>query len=104
MRNQLTIFLPIETKSRELPYKSPLAFILADLGCKVVIGRQQETRLSWYKSKNFFILIKVRKNQGKLFKDIKNCNGGIGVFCEEGLLYKSKEQYISERINENILN
>ena len=102
MRNQLTIFLPIETKSRELPYKSPLAFILADLGCKVVIGRQQETRLSWYKSKNFFYIDKsVAKTKGNLFKDIKNCNGGIGVFCEEGLLYKSKEQYISERINEN---
>ena len=85
MQNQLTIFLPIETKSRELPYKSPLAFILADLGCKVVIGRQQETRLSWYKSKNFFYIDKsVAKTKGKLFKDIKSCNGGIGVFCEEG--------------------
>ena len=52
MRNQLTIYLPVETKSRELPYKSPLAFILADLGCKVIIGRQQEVRLSWYKSNN----------------------------------------------------
>ena len=104
MRNQLTIFLPIETKSRELPYKSPLAFILADLGCKVVIGRQQETRLSWYKSKNFFYIDKsVAKTKEKLFKDIKRCNGGIGVFCEEGLLYKSKDQYISERINENCI-
>ena len=34
--------LPVETKSRELPYKSPLAFLLANLGCKVLIGRQQE--------------------------------------------------------------
>ena len=104
MRNQLTIYLPVETKSRELPYKSPLAFILADLGCKVIIGRQQEVRLSWYKSNNFFYVDKsAAKTKLKLFQDIKKCNGNIGVFCEEGLLYKSKEQYLSERIYEKSL-
>ena len=45
MQDKLTIFIPIETKSRELPYKSPLAYLLAYLGCKVFIGRQQELRL-----------------------------------------------------------
>ena len=75
MRNQLTIYLPVETKSRELPYKSPLAFILADLGCKVIIGRHQEVRLSWYKSNNFFYVDKsAAKTKLKLFQDIKKCN------------------------------
>ena len=58
MRDQITIFLPVETKSRELPYKSPLAFLLANLGCKVLIGRQQELRLLWFNKRNFFYLDK----------------------------------------------
>ena len=99
MQDRLTIFIPIETKSRELPYKSPLAFLLAYLGCKVLIGRQQELRLLLFKKRNFFYLDKsCAKTKYQLYKDIKKLGGVIGVFCEEGLVYRSKEQYLSERI------
>ena len=101
MQNELTVFIPVETKSRELPYKSPLSYILVELGYKVIIGRQQELRLSWFKRRNFIYIDKsAAKTKLKLFRDIKNYGGVIGVFCEEGLLYKSKAQYISERIYE----
>ena len=99
MRDKITIFLPVETKSRELPYKSPLAFLLVNLGCKVLIGRQQELRLLWFNKRNFFYLDKsCAKTKYSLYRDIKSCGGGIGVFCEEGLVYRTKQQYLSERI------
>lgn len=99
MQDQLKIFLPVETKSRELPYKAPLAFILANKGYRVILGRQQELRLLWYKCKNFIYIDKSSaRTKYKLFQDIKFCGGNIGVFCEEGLVYRSKDQYLSERI------
>ena len=99
MQDQITIFLPVETKSRELPYKSPLAFLLANLGCRVLIGRQQELRLLWFSKRNFFYLDKsCARTKYSLYRDIKRCGGGIGVFCEEGLVYRTKQQYLSERI------
>lgn len=99
MSKNTIIIIPVETKSRELAYKSALAFMLADLGYKVILGRQQEVRLIWYKFKNFIYIDKSSaKTKFKLYRDIKNTGGGIGVFCEEGLVYRSKEQYLSERI------
>ncbi|MDC3029037.1 hypothetical protein OA189_01740 [Prochlorococcus sp. AH-716-P20] len=101
MQNKLTVFIPVETKARELPYKSPLSYILVELGFKVIIGRQQELRLSWFKRRNFIYIDKsAARTKLNLFRDIKKYGGGLGVFCEEGLLYKSKAQYISERIHE----
>tara|TARA_B100001248_G_scaffold14650_1_gene9751 strand:- start:4840 stop:6183 length:1344 start_codon:yes stop_codon:yes gene_type:complete len=99
MQNQLKIFLPIETKSRELPYKAPLAFILANQGYRVIVGRQQEIRLTWFKYSKFIYIDKSSaRTKYQLFKDIKYCGGNIGVFCEEGLVYRSKSQYLAERI------
>ena len=99
MQNQLKIFLPIETKSRELPYKAPLAFILANQGYRVIVGRQQEIRLTWFKCSKFIYIDKSSaRTKYQLFKDIKYCGGNIGVFCEEGLVYRSKSQYLAERI------
>ena len=99
MYKEVTIFLPVETLSRELPYKAPLAVILASYGYRVLIGRQQELRLYWFNRKKFFYIDKSSaKTKLKLYRDIKNCGGGIGVFCEEGLVYRTKKQYISERV------
>ena len=99
MFKKVTIFLPVETFSRELPYKAPLAVILASFGYKVLIGRQQELRLYWFNRKKFFYIDKSSaKTKFNLYQDIKNCGGGIGVFCEEGLVYRTKKQYISERV------
>ena len=99
MQNKLKIFLPVETKSRELPYKAPLAFILANQGYSVIIGRQQELRLKWFKYSKFVYIDKSSaRTKYQLFKDIKICGGNIGVFCEEGLVYRSRSQYLAERI------
>ena len=100
MQKKLAIFLPVETSLRELPYKAPLAFILASLGHKVYIGRQQEIRLIWFLEKQFFYVDKsCAISKYKLFRDLKRCNGKIGIFCEEGLLYLTPEEYITQRVN-----
>ena len=96
------IFLPIEVLSRELPYKAPLAFYLAKLGHEVFIGRQQEIRLFWIFKDDFFYIDKsCALTKFKLFKDLKACGGGIGIFCEEGLVYRKRTVYI-ERVNNKV--
>ncbi len=105
MPNQIAIFIPIEVSSRELPYKAPLSFILASYGYKVILGRQQEIRNYWFKYKSIIYLDKsAAKTKYQLFNDIKKCNGRIGVFCEEGLIYYNAQQYLSERINNRVFN
>ncbi len=97
-----SIVLPIEVFLRELPYKAPLSIILADLGYSVYLGRQKEITLFWHNLKDFFYIDKsAAKTKKKLFKDIQNCGGNIGVFCEEGLVFKNGKQYLAERVDEN---
>ena len=60
-------------------------------GYRVIIGRQQELRLTWFKYGKFIYIDKSSaRTKYQLFKDIKYCGGNMGVFCEEGLVYKQK--------------
>ena len=94
-----SIILPVEIFERELPYKAPLSILLAEIGYTVYLGRQQEIRLFWPNKSNFIYIDKSSaRTKLKLFKDIKDYGGHIGVFCEEGLVFRNSKQYLAERI------
>ena len=94
-----SVIIPVEIFERELPYKAPLSILLAEIGFTVYLGRQQEIRLFWPNKKTFLYIDKSSaKTKVNLFRDIKNYGGHIGVFCEEGLVFRNQKQYLAERI------
>ena len=95
------LFLPVETKVRELDAKLLLALAAAEAGWKVLLGSQREIRRKLHKYPPGVYLDKsVTISKREWFKECKRMRHRIVVLDEEGLVYFDDEVFQYLRLDD----
>lgn len=95
------LFIPVETKVRELDAKLFFALAAAEAGWAVVLGGQKELRHSLPQfSSGVYIDKSVTVNKRKWFKYCKTLGHVVVAWDEEGLVYFDKETLKEMRLGE----
>jgi len=98
------LYLPIETKVRELDAKILLACVAAERGFSPVIGELKELRgnlLAWPEG---HVLFKAAlKTSRDRFRSYREYGHSISMMCEEGLVYLDKETYQRTKVHPEAL-
>lgn len=94
------LLLPIETKVREFHAKTLLATVAAARGFDVLLGEQnailaQLPRLP----RGIYIDKSVARTKRANFRRLKALGSHVAAWCEEGLVYFSREAYLRDRID-----
>lgn len=93
----------METKIREFHAKTLLACVAAEKGFTVILGEQERLRLTLPKLPGGIYIAKdvVPKKQ-KIFRDYVAMGHKIVAWCEEGLVFNSKESYVRRRVSQKV--
>ncbi len=95
------LFLPVETKVRELDAKLLLALVAAEAGWKVILGSQKELRRNvWRFPPGIYIDKSVTVNRAKWFRYCKSMGHTVVAWDEEGLVFFDPETLKEMRLGE----
>lgn len=101
-KNQKTVYLPIETKTRELESKLILAFELVKQGFNVYIGHKSPVEdLAKAKRGGYYFDKSGAESKSLLFSILKANGHRIIVFDEEGLVIQDSKTYKNMRLSKN---
>lgn len=93
------LLLPVETKARELHAKVLLACVAAEKGWGVVLGEATDIREKQDRLPKGIILEKsIHPGTEKLIERSLVCGNRVSAWCEEGLIYYSKDDYKERRL------
>lgn len=98
-RDKLLLFCPIETKAREMDAKILLACVAAERGHKVVVGNMGELRrMVEFLPRGVYLSKSVPEKMEKVFRRYKSLGYGVTSWCEEGLVFLSREDYMRKMV------
>lgn len=101
---KLFLFLPVETKVRELDAKVLLACVAAERGHKAVVGDMVELRnIVEFLPRGIYISKSVPNKMEKYFRRYKALGYTVAGSCEEGLVILSGEYYKREKLSAGAL-
>jgi surface carbohydrate biosynthesis protein len=94
------LFLPLETKGRELHANLLLSLIAAERGWGVVIGNKAATRGERGRlPRGTFLEKTAQASRVATMHKAKQAGHRVSALCEEGLLYLNKEYYKARRVS-----
>ncbi len=94
------LILPIETKARELHAKVLLALFAAERGWAAIVGGKPATRgMRGTLPKGTFIEKSIPPGRTSSIRDLKRVGHRVSAWCEEGLIYLSREDYQTRRLD-----
>jgi len=103
MKNERLLFMPVETKVRELDAKILLSCYAAQAGYSVVLGMQSEVlRLVKYLPRGVYLekgMSSLKREGTGLLTDLGN---KIVAWCEEGLVIVNPEAYARDRVDAKV--
>ena len=100
MKNKRLIFVPVETKVRELHAKILLSCYAAQAGLSVVLGMQSELlRKVKYLPQGLYLEKGVSPPKEQGVKLLKGIGDKIGTWCKEGLVFVDQESYARDRVS-----
>jgi len=100
----LTLFCPVETKAREMDAKVLLACVGAERGHKVVIGEMVELRtIVPFLPRGVYISKSIPEKMEDYFERYKSLGYGVTAWCEEGLVFLSRDVYKRKMVSEGAL-
>lgn len=102
--DKLLLFCPIETKAREMDAKVLLACVAAERGHKVVIGNMGELRSAVeFLPRGIYLSKSIPDSMERYFKRFKSLGYGVTAWCEEGLVFLSREDYRKKMVSRGTL-
>ncbi len=99
-----TVIIPIETKVREFHSKLLLSCVLAERGCRVILGGALPIRGGlpvW--PTGLFLDKSVSPSRARLFGEYKQWGHKIIAWCEEGLTIVDPNEYLPRKIDAEAL-
>jgi surface carbohydrate biosynthesis protein len=90
------LFLPVETKARELQGKLFLAFVAAERGWGVLLGKRIHDRP--YLPRGAYILKSISPGRLKFIRHLEARGCRVVAWCEEGMVYRNAEEYGRRRV------
>lgn len=91
---KLLLFCPIETKAREMDAKTLLACVAAERGHKAIIGDMVELRsIVEFLPKGVYLSKSIPDKMEKYFRKYQSLGYDVAAWCEEGLVFLSREVY-----------
>lgn len=98
-RRQVNLFVPIETKVRELHGKILFSLIAANAGFRVIVGDQRVVRdILPLQLPGIYVDKSVAQSKNKWFKRIKALGNDIVAWDEEGLIFHDGS-YVEKRFS-----
>lgn len=100
----ITVIIPIETKVREFHSKLLLSCVLAERGCRVILGGALPIRGGlpvW--PTGLFLDKSVSPSRARLFGEYKQWGHRIVAWCEEGLTIVDPNEYLPRKIDAEAL-
>lgn len=95
----LVLFCPIETKVRELDAKTLLACVAAERGHTVILGDMVELRdIVEFLPRGVYLSKSIPRKMERYFRRYKSLGYGVAAWCEEGLVFFSREYYKREKV------
>lgn len=103
MENERLIFIPVETKVRELHAKILLSCYAAEAGFSVILGTQAEL-LRMVKSlpRGLYLEKGVAPQKNSGTRLLKGLGNKIAAWCEEGLVIVDQESYARDRVSSEV--
>ncbi|SHK37433.1 surface carbohydrate biosynthesis protein [Desulfatibacillum alkenivorans DSM 16219] len=103
MQDKPYIFLPVETKVRELHSKTLLACYAAEAGFSVVLGQQAELlRRIKFLPAGIYVEKGVAPMKAPGVRLLKDLGHKVAAWCEEGLVIVDQETYARDRVSEEV--
>jgi len=97
---KLLLFCPIETKAREMDAKTLLACVAAERGHKAIVGDMVELRgLVPFMPRGVYLSKSIPDKMEKYFKRYKELGYAVTSWCEEGLVFLSREIYKKKMVS-----
>lgn len=103
MENERLIFIPVETKVRELHAKILLSCYAAEAGFSVILGMQAE--LLWmvkFLPRGVYVEKGVATQKIPETRLLKGLGNKIVAWCEEGLVIVDQESYARDRVSSEV--
>lgn len=98
--DSLLLYCPIETKAREMDAKTLLACVAAERGHKAIVGDMVELRgLVPFMPRGVYLSKSIPDKMEKYFKRFKELGYGVTSWCEEGLVFLSREIYKKKMVS-----
>lgn len=95
----LVLFCPVETKVRELDAKTLLACVAAERGHTVILGDMVELRdIVEFLPRGVYLSKSIPRKMERYFRRYKSLGYGVAAWCEEGLVFLSREDYKREKV------
>ncbi len=93
------LFLPVETKARELAAKTLLACVAAERGWGVIIGKKKTVRdKQELYPRGTFIEKSITPGRIAHIRKANAIGNRVSAWCEEGLIYLNREDYRQSRL------
>ena len=93
------ILLPVEIKAREFHAKILQAAVAAERGFDVIIGEQNSLQRGLpYLPRGIIVDKSVDSTKVPIFRRAVGLGNRIAAWCEEGLVYRDRDNYLHERI------
>lgn len=98
------LYLPIETKARELLGKTFLAARAAERNWTVIIGPGPELRqYMQQRPPGLFVVASVPEPKSQRLEEMQKAGNHIANLCEESIVYSSGEDYCHRKLSTNAL-
>lgn len=98
--DELFLFCPIETKVREMDAKTLLACVAAERGHKAIVGDMVELRdIVEFLPRGVYLSKSIPQKMERYFRRYKSLGYAVASWCEEGLVFLSKEDYQREKVS-----
>lgn len=100
----LLLFCPIETKAREMDAKILLSCVAAERGHKVIVGHMRELRSAVeFLPRGIYLSKSIPDSMERYFKRFKSLGYGVTAWCEEGLVFLSRDDYKKKMVSRGTL-
>ena len=97
--NRRTLYLPIETKSREMPGKTLLAARAVDRGWRVFLGGiEMHHHMAEILTPGLLIENNIPDSKSTQLHHLKNRGYRIADLCEESIIYPDAEDYCGRKV------
>lgn len=98
--DKLLLFCPIETKAREMDAKTLLGCVAAERGHKAIVGDMVELRgIVPFMPRGVYLSKSIPDKMEKYFRRYKDLGYGVTAWCEEGLVFLSREIYKKKMVS-----
>lgn len=97
---ELLLFCPIETKAREMDAKTLLGCVAAERGHKAIVGEMVELRgMVPFMPRGVYLSKSIPDKMEKYFRSYKALGYAVAAWCEEGLVFLSREVYKKKMVS-----